>query len=226
VHLLGFVSRDEVFLELLDLAPAFDLVCRVLGWNIHMYHCHLDAHPRVAPRPPRWGWHQDGGRQNLELGEGAPRPRMSLKVAYFLTDVDRPGTGNMLVIPGSHRRDTLARPAAPGEEAPEPAGAVPLLASAGDAVVFDRRIWHSRSANVAGDTRRALFLAYTYRWVRPRDAMPIHPAWWRRLSPVRRQLLGEATDEVGRWIPTPDDVPLREAMAELGLLDRAVPAHR
>ena len=44
-----------------------------------MYHSHLDVHPREDAASRRWRWHQDGGRQNLEL-ETDPRPRLSLKV--------------------------------------------------------------------------------------------------------------------------------------------------
>ena len=78
MHLLGDIARDDLFLDLLDHPAVFPLVWRELGWNIHLYHCHLDVTPpRSEPRPPAWGWHQDGGRQNLDL-DSDPRPRMSL----------------------------------------------------------------------------------------------------------------------------------------------------
>ena len=41
-------------------------------------------------------WHPDSGRVNIEL-ETDPRPRLSLKVAYFLTDVSEPGRGNFYI---------------------------------------------------------------------------------------------------------------------------------
>jgi hypothetical protein len=109
LHLLGFVSRDPAFRQLVDLADPLALVAGVLGWNIYVYHCHLDVHPPCPGRePPPWRWHQDGGRQNVEV-ESNPRPRLSLKVAHFLTDLSEPGRGNMMVIPGSHLRNTLPR---------------------------------------------------------------------------------------------------------------------
>ena len=76
----------------------------VLGRDIYVYHCHLDVHPPTC-EPPRWRWHQDGGRQNVELE--SPRPLLSLKVGYFLTDVEDADMGLLWVLPGSHRRDTL-----------------------------------------------------------------------------------------------------------------------
>jgi len=42
--------------------------------------------------PFRFEWHQDGGRQNREI-ETDPRPRLSVKLAYWLSDVSGPGRG-------------------------------------------------------------------------------------------------------------------------------------
>jgi ectoine hydroxylase len=208
LHLLGAVARDKAFLELLDLQTTLPLVCGALGWNIHMYHSHVDVHPPVGGAGPEpWRWHQDGGRQNLEL-ETDPRPRLSVKVAFFLTDVSEPDRGNLLVLPGSHRRNRL-----PGRELGlRPTGAVPVLAEPGTAVVFDRRLWHARSDNRSAVTRKVIFLGYTYRWIRPRDDALVPLAARARCSPVRRQLLGEGTSPTGYWIPTGDDVPLRAVL--------------
>ena len=203
LHRLGFVGLDDAFVELLDHPAAFPLVADVLGWNVYMYHCHLDVHPPAPDEPPRWRWHQDGGRQNIELA--SPRPRLSLKIAYFLTDVPTPEHGALRVVPGSHTRDSLPRDR-------EPADAVPLLVRAGTAVVVDRRLWHARGDNRSRATRIALFYAYTYRWIRPRDDLRIDPRLLERLDPIKRQLLGAGTSAIGYWIPADEDVPLREAL--------------
>ena len=151
-------------------------------------------------------WHQDGGVQNRDL-ETRPRPRLSVKVAYFLTDLGRPGRGNFVVLPGSHRLDAIDRPIDDGNDVP---GAVPILAGPGDAVVFDRRLWHMRSENRSAITRKALFYAYTYRWIRPRDDLRVPPERLPALSPVRSQLLGAGTGAIGHWMPGEEDVPLRD----------------
>ncbi|MBA3691214.1 MAG: phytanoyl-CoA dioxygenase family protein [Actinobacteria bacterium] len=208
LHLLAFLGSDEAFLELLDHPATLPIVAGLLGWNIFMYHCHLDVHPpEPADSTPRWRWHQDGGRQNVEL-ETEPRPRMSVKVAYFLSDCGEPGRGNFRVVPGSHRRNTLPRPV-DGALA-DPGGAVPVLAGAGDAVIFDRRLWHMRSPNQSELTRRALFIAYTYRWVRPRDELQVRPELLAHITPVRAQLLGAGGGgAIGYWMPPAEAVPLR-----------------
>jgi ectoine hydroxylase len=206
LHLKGFVPLDEAFLDLLDHPKTFPPVVDLLGWNIFLYHCHLDVNPPLSGIPPaRWGWHQDGGRMNEDI-EGHPRPRMSVKVAFFLSDLSEPGRGNLHVLPGSHRLASLPRPA---NGATNPRGAVPVLGAPGTAVLFDRRLWHARGDNRSDVTRKVLFLAYSYRWVRPRDEFRFPNGFLERLDPVRRQLLGASTGALGHYVPTDEDVPVR-----------------
>ena len=54
-----------------------------------------------------------------------------------------------------------------------PEGTVEITANPGDAFIFDRRQWHSRSTNLSTVTRKMLFIGYTYRWIRPLDDMPL-----------------------------------------------------
>jgi ectoine hydroxylase len=204
LHRLAFLGLDETFLDLVDHPAVLPLVLDVLGWNVYVYHCHLDVHPPLpADAKPQWRWHQDGGRQNVELS--SPRPRLSLEVAWFLTDVPTAEHGALRLVPGSHTYDVL-----PSDR--EPADAVPLLVGAGTAVVLDRRLWHTRGVNRSDATRRVLFYAYTHRWIRPRDDLGIEEERLAALDPVRRQLLGWGTSAIGHWIPTTEDVPLRDAI--------------
>lgn len=202
LHLLAFAGLDDAFLELVDHSACLPLVADVLGWNIYVYHCHLDVHPPEEPAEPHWRWHQDGGRQNVELE--SPRPRLSVKVAWFLTDVPTAEHGALRVVPGSHLRDSLSRES-------EPPDAVPLLVSAGTAVIFDRRLWHARGDNRSDRTRKALFYGYTHRWIRPRDDLGVEPGRVADLTPLRRQLVGfgNGRGSDSFWFPADDDVPLR-----------------
>jgi ectoine hydroxylase len=192
LHRLAFAGLDDSFLELVDHPACLPLVTGALDSNIYVYHCHLDVHPPEVRAGPRWRWHQDGGRQNVELA--SPRPRLSVKVAYFLTDVPTAEHGAFRVVPGSHGRDMLPRDR-------EPPDAVPVLVEAGSAVVFDRRLWHARGDNVSDRTRKALFYGYTHRWIRPRDELTIEPERFARLTARRRQLLGFADDTSDYWFP-------------------------
>lgn len=201
LHRLAFAGLDDAFLELVDHPGCLSLVSDALGSNIYVYHCHLDVHPPEQSAEPRWRWHQDGGRQNIELA--SPRPRLSVKVAYFLTDVPTAEHGALKVVPGSHSRDSLPRDR-------EPAGAIPVLVEAGSAVIFDRRLWHARGDNVSDRTRKALFYGYTHRWIRPRDELILDSDRLAALTPLRRQLLGFAEDTSDYWFPT--DAALRSRM--------------
>jgi ectoine hydroxylase-related dioxygenase (phytanoyl-CoA dioxygenase family) len=229
LHLLGFVDRDEEFGELLTHPATFPYVWGLAGWNIYSHHNHLDVTPPTPPAdPPGWGWHQDGYRQNSdpESPTGEPRPMLSLKVAYVLSDLSRTGRGATKVIPGSHLSNTLERT----EAGRDPRGTVEITANPGDCFVFDRRLWHSRSVNRSAVTRKMLFVGYTYRWIRPLDDMPIDRdgEWWQNRTPVQRQLLGEATHTANRWGVNWDGyidekIPLRHELQTRGLLDRSIP---
>ena len=205
----NFLGKDEVFSELLDWPKTFPLVWGILGWNIYLYHSHLGVTPPLGPgadqTPKQLGWHQDSGRVNQEM-ESHPRPRLSLKVGYFLSDVSVPGRGNFHVIPGSHLNDTLER-SADGVSNPEKA--MPVCVKAGTAVLFDRRLWHSASPNHSDVTRKVLFYGYGYRWIRTKDDMTVGHLLATCEDPIRRQLLGVSTNANGLFSPTDADVPLK-----------------
>jgi ectoine hydroxylase len=210
LSVMDFVGKDQAFVDLVDWHKTFPKVWGILGWNIQMYHSHLVVTP---PQPTakrtgdrKLGWHQDSDRLNYEM-ETTPRPRISIKVAFFLSDCSKPDRGNFLVVPGSHLKDSIDLPDNDRkQEFPE---GVPVLAPQGSAVFFDRRIWHSASANFWDQARKVLFYGYSYRWLRPRDAVTVN-AFWDELDPIRKQLFGaSATGAYGYTSPTDDDVPLR-----------------
>ena len=207
----NFIPESPHFANLVDYEKILPKVWGILGWNIYLYHAHLIVTP-PSGKPKNdatFGWHQDSGRVNLEM-ESHPRPRLSLKVAYFLSDVSEPGRGNFWVIPTSHRNDTLERPA---DGIGQPDGAMPVLARPGTAVFFDRRLWHAASPNWSDVTRKVLFYGYGYRWIRTKDDMTVQTLW-EQSDPVRRQLLGWGVNANGFYSPTDADVPLRGWLRE------------
>ena len=214
LNLLDAIGKDAAFLELLDLPHTFMRVVDILGWHIQLYHSHLIVTPPLPaghqPRRRRLGWHQDSGRLNLEL-EGAPRPRVSLKVGFFFSDASVPDRGNFHVVPGSHRRNQLDLPTDENADHPQ---AKPVCVGAGDAVFFDRRLWHAAGRNRSDVTRQVLFLGYSYRWLRPRDDMTV-AHYLPDADPIRRQLLGESpSGGFGYTSPATEDVPLKAWLIE------------
>lgn len=211
---LDAIGEEDIFLELIDWPKTLPKVWGILGWHIQLYHSHYIVSPPLPEgyvrKEPRLGWHQDSGRLNLDI-ESDPRPRISLKVGFFLTDTLTPDRGNFFVVPGSHLRNSLDLPDDETEEHPL---ATPLLAAAGDAVLFDRRIWHAGGYNFSKVTRKVLFYGYSYRWLKPRDNMTV-AHYMERSDPVRRQLLGASPNGgFGFTSPTDEDVPLKQWLAE------------
>ena len=227
LHQLSAVANCPEAIGLIDHPVTLPYIWSVLGWNVHVYHSHLDVHPPLpSKRPFRFEWHQDGGRQNREI-ETDPRPRLSVKLAYWLSDVSEPGRGNFKVVPGSHLTNWISGPPRRDVEWPDPDGAIEVCANPGDVVVFDRRLWHARSDNYSDVTRKAMFFGYTLRWIAIRDE---NDGIWssdlaEKISPVQRQLLGGLPYKDGdhAWGHYPETTPLYGWLKERDLFDPSNP---
>jgi ectoine hydroxylase len=227
MHQLSAVANCAEAAGLMDHPATFTYIWSILGWNVHIYHSHLDVHPHLqTKRPFRFEWHQDGGRQNREI-ETDPRPRLSVKLAYWLSDVSEPGRGNFKVVPGSHIKNWIDGPPRRDVEWPDPEGAIEVCANPGDVVVFDRRLWHARSDNYSDITRKAMFFGYTLRWIAIRDENDgiWSSNWADQLNPVQRQLLGGLKDTDGdhMWGHYPESTPLYGWLKERDLFDPSNP---
>lgn len=214
INQTGFVGMDRSLFDLVSHERALPKVWGILGWNISLYHSHLSITETesgtYAPDGTTWHWHQDSGRMNQDM-ETEPRPRISLKVAYFLTDVSEEGKGNFWVVPGSHLRNDLMMPP---DGLGQPKGAVPVLVKPGTVVIFDRRLWHTATPNFSKDVRKVLFYGYGPRWIRTRDEMKYPQEWYDDSDPILQQMMGHTTSEFGRSSPSDADVPLKVWLGE------------
>jgi hypothetical protein len=103
LHTRDFFKEDRCFVDLIDYYKTIPKVWGILGWNIHLYLAHANVtppEPEDSERGLGLSWHQDTSRVNVEM-ETSPRPRLSVKVGFFLSDTSEPGRGNFHVIPGS-----------------------------------------------------------------------------------------------------------------------------
>lgn len=207
----NFIPDHQLFLDLLDYEKVLPKVWGILGWNIYLYHAHMIVTPPsgAEQNDKTFGWHQDSGRMNIEM-ESEPRPRMSLKVAYFLSDISEPGRGNFWIVPNSHLNNTMVRPES-GIGQLE--GAIPVCVKPGTAVFFDRRLWHAASPNWSAITRKVLFYGYGYRWIRTKDDMTVQDLY-PKCDPIQRQLLGDGINCNGYYTPTDEEVPLKVWLKE------------
>ena len=207
----NIVHEDPALIDLIDWPTIYPKVWGILGWNTYLYHSHIDVTPPADEQALTWrvAWHQDSMRVNDEL-ETHPRPRLSLKIGFYLSDASQPDRGNTLVLPGSHLQDEIDCPA---DGVSNPPGAEPLCVKAGTAVFIDRRIWHSRSPNLWDQTRKVVWYGYSYRWLRPKDAMTVSHLF-PQLTPIQRQILGDGLSANGTYDPVDGDVPLRVWLRE------------
>ena len=200
MHVLSAAANCPEAVGLIDHPATFPLVWSMLGWNVHIYHSHLDVHPNIPG--------QGAVPVRVASGRRPPEPRARGRArASGCRSSSRSGCrtsretgrGNFKVIPGSHMTNWIDGPPRRDVEWPEPEGAIEVCANPGDAVFFDRRLWHTRTNNYSDVTRKGMFFAYCPRWIAIRDEIAgvDDPEWVQSLSPVRQQLLGH----VGKGIP-------------------------
>ena len=89
-----------------------------------------------------------------------------------------------------------------------------MRVQSGTAVLFEQRTWHARGNNFSDQPRIGLFIGYSYRWIRPMDYVTMPRDLLERCDPIRRQLLGDAATELGYYLPTDADAPLRAWLKE------------
>ena len=216
------IDKHPAFRSLLIQPTTFPTVVRLLShYSIQLTQSNLiEAEPSAVRRLT--GWHSDGGIPAITVN--GIRAFGSLKVGYFLRDLNAADEmGALTVVPGSHRMQG-GPPFPPG--ARDPIGATAMKVRAGSAVIFHQGIWHAAAPNRSNQTRVALYYGYGYRVFRPVDYqhMPAHVL--DGASPVERQLLGETVTHQGYYVPTDADVPLRAwftehfGQADVGELER------
>src|SRR5947208_1270346 len=86
--------------------PTLTAVVELLGDNIFLMGSHLMIRGRTPMTLDDFSrfqldWHRDLGTSALEMSE--PHPRLSVRVAFWLTGLSARGQGAMQVVPGSHR---------------------------------------------------------------------------------------------------------------------------
>jgi len=192
----------------------------LLNGNIHVLG--TDAIVRSVRDEVLEPWHTDGGEylQRFRLVPGTPN--LQVKAQIFLTDVTQSNSGNFLLVPGSHHeppsRQTylceipeLDEPMRRGELPP---GAVEIMASAGDVLLFPFSLWHAVAPNRVRP-RKTFIFRYGQLWHRPHDYLVQDPQVLSRMSARLRRMFGDFGDN-----PHPSDfykpVSQQETMARGG----------
>jgi ectoine hydroxylase-related dioxygenase (phytanoyl-CoA dioxygenase family) len=209
--------KEKAFVSLLTHSPTVPLVVQLLSPNIQLHSLTLIYKRPVDPEsaPFRRGWHRDI-RIPKDLGH-RDLPRVGIKICYCLTNFHKPNSGMTLFARKTHLSPEALK-IRKGKIDPEGVEVCDLKLNAGDAVLFENRIFHTAAPNRSDRTSKVLMYGYAYRWMKPEvylespDEMLLQKA-----DPITRQLLGGYRDvdtvpwALQRWAKThgvePEPVP-------------------
>jgi ectoine hydroxylase-related dioxygenase (phytanoyl-CoA dioxygenase family) len=198
--LRNLCDHSEPFQKLLADSPVYPLIDELLEtpYVLHSYDG-LVLFPGQGRFP--WDFHTDV----TPLADVAfPANRTpGINCLYYLDDAGRENGATWLV-PASHRATVRS---APPEELAELAEQI--AGHAGDALLFDARLWHCAGENRSARPRRLVKMLFCQPWLRPQMdySRAVRPEIQARLDPRARRLLG-----VG--VAPPASVrELREALA-------------
>jgi ectoine hydroxylase-related dioxygenase (phytanoyl-CoA dioxygenase family) len=186
--------KEEALFKLVDNSSTVPLVVQLMSPNIHLHSTTLLYKRPDDPNAPtfRRGWHRDIriprdlGHENL--------PMVGMKICYCLTDFHEPDSGLTVMARGSHRKQTPLE-LRKGEVDPVDVEVCDLKLNAGDAFIFENRIFHSATPNRSNRTAKTLMYGYSYRWMKPEVYLEVpDKALLAKADPVCRQLLGEYRD--------------------------------
>ena len=186
--------RQKALLALVTHSTTVPLVVQLLSPNIHLHSTTvIYKRPETADAPSfRRGWHRDirmardFGHQNLPLA--------GIKICYCLTDFPAAESGMTLMARGTHlRTEPLRIPK--GAVDPLDVEVCDLRLNAGDALLFENRIFHTAAPNRSDRTSKVAIYGYAYRWLKPEVYLE-SPDEQQLLQtdPITRQLLGGYRD--------------------------------
>ena len=186
--------REEALFDLVSNSSTVPLVVQLLSPNIHL-HSHTLIYKRPeSPEAPtfRRGWHRDI-RIPRDLGHES-LPLVGIKICYCLTDFHQPNSGMTLMARGSQRKSSpLALPK--GQVDPVDVEVCDLKVDAGDAILFENRIFHTATPNRSNRVAKVLMYGYSYRWMKTEVYLEVpDKQQLAKADSVTRQLLGEYRD--------------------------------
>lgn len=195
------VEFDPRFAEMIDHPAHIGYMYDVYGEMLKL------LRSEYFKRPPgqeiRNKWHFDGPRV-LPFQAFAEHAPLRIKVGYWLTSLPHGDMGNLMYIPGSHRRPYLSTY---HTHEPHP-DEVALTARPGAMTLMWGGLWHRVAENRSDITRLNMFLEYGPSWIVTSDRTGSDAGWLAGLSRTRRILMRDYV-HVNQLVKLPsDDVPL------------------
>jgi len=210
---------EPALLDLVTHSTTVPLVVQLMTPNIHLHSTALTYKRPENPEFPdyRRGWHRDI-RIPRDLGH-EQLPLVGIKICYCLTDFSEPDSGMTIMARGSHLdQEALKIPA--DEVDPLGQDVCELRLKAGDAVLFENRIFHTATPNRTDRVAKRIIYGYAYRWMKQEVYLdPPDEALLKKTDPITRQLLGGYRDiDTKAWA-------LEDWATEHGVMPPRVPWH-
>ena len=181
---------------------------RHVGYAYDLYGELLKLHQsQLILRPPGDAnnnqWHPDGPRA-VPYAVFAGELPLQLKIGYWLTDLPNTKMGNLVVLPGSHRRQYLD---VYDTHEPHP-DEVAIQLGAGDMTIMHGSVWHRVDENLSDTTRRNIFVSYCPSWIVQADRHHSTSEWLSGLPREQRIIMRSYGYAYENAKPPPDDLPL------------------
>ena len=189
----GLLKKEALF-NLVTQSTTVPLIIQLLSPNIHLHSTALTyKRPENPDFPPfRRGWHRDirmprdVGHENL--------PRVGIKVCYCLTSFEEKDSGMTLMAKKTHLR-TEPLKIQKGQIDPQDVEVAELSLKAGDAVIFENRIFHTAIPNRTDRVAKRLIYGYAYRWMKQEIYLDTpDKELLKKSNPITHQLLGGSRD--------------------------------
>ncbi|MFT5168533.1 MAG: ectoine hydroxylase [Saprospiraceae bacterium] len=182
--------EEEALFNLVAHSTTVPLLVQLMTPNIHLHSTAITyKRPENPDYPPyRRGWHRDI-RIPRDLGH-VNLPVVGIKICYCLTDFNSPDSGMTIMARKSHLREEPLR--IPQEQIdPQDFEICDLQLKAGDAVLFENRIFHTATPNRSKHVAKRIIYGYSYRWMRQEIYLDNpNPNLIKKADPITRQLLG------------------------------------
>lgn len=181
------IEYEDALLNLLWHPSTFPIVRALIGDDVMMIDNDLFITPPKTPHTHA-GWHHDVGMPGVHH----PRSLMMLKVFFLVTDVNE-NSGGTAMIPGSHRFDEdFVFPKV--DDPKSMPGSIQMRGKAGDAYLFNGRLYHCAVNNDSDRPRKVLIYNYGHFWMKMWQGYEPSArllAWARETGdPAKMQVLG------------------------------------
>ena len=180
------VEQSPAFDSLIDHPGTFGVILDLMGPYLQVMGTQI--YVRYPKEDMLSNWHTDAGPSLRDVRVEPDSRPLNFKIQYFLTDIPEENRANFCLGPGSHRKYFPEDGLQGGQW---PAGAVQMIAEAGDAAIFPHNLWHGVAPHEGDNVRRSVTFRYGQMWSRPYDYEKAPNEILARMTPRQRRLMGD-----------------------------------